>query len=95
MQLHDAYIVSAVRTPVGKAAGYDIYRADSDGEVALVDAVKGARFVDKTILGGLAYTYYVRAFDATGRASPPSNSVRVAPGVPDYGATPDRESTHA
>ena len=84
-----------VRAPVGDIAGYDIYRADAEGEVVLVDAVKGARFVDKTILGGLAYTYYVRAFDATGRASPPSNSVHLAPPVPDYAATLEGESTDA
>ena len=83
------------RAPVGDVAGYDIYRADAQGEVVLVDAVKGARFVDKTILGGLAYTYYVRAFDATGRASPPSNSVRIAPPVPDYAAILEGESTNA
>ncbi len=83
------------RCPAGTVAGYDIYRADGAGEVVLVDAVKGARFVDKTILGGLAYTYYVRAFDATGRASPPSNSVTVAPPVPGYGAARDRETTDA
>ena len=88
-------LVKWSRAPVGDVAGYDIYRADSDGEVTLVDAVKGARFVDKTILGGLVYTYYVRAFDATGRASPPSNSVAIAPPVPDYAATLDRESTDA
>jgi 2,4-dienoyl-CoA reductase-like NADH-dependent reductase (Old Yellow Enzyme family) len=82
------------RAPEGEVAGYDIYRADSDGEVTLVDAVKGARFVDKTVLGGLSYTYYIRAFDSSGRASPPSNSVRIAPPVPDYAATL-QENTHA
>jgi len=61
----------------------------------LVDAVKGARFVDKTILGGLTYTYYVRAFDATGRASPPSNSVRIAPPVPNYRVTQMGEGMNA
>ena len=83
------------RAPGGKIAGYDIYRADAEGEVMLVDAVKGARFVDKTILGGLTYTFYVRAFDATGRASPPSNSVRIAPPVPNYGVTQMGESSNA
>ena len=83
------------RAPGGKIAGYDIYRADAEGEVMLVDAVKGARFVDKTILGGLTYTFYVRAFDATGRASPPSNSVRIAPPVPNYRVTQMGESTNA
>ena len=63
-------------------AGYDIYRAEDDGATACVEAVKGARYVDRTVLGGLTYTYYVRAYDATGRATPPSNSVVVAPPIP-------------
>ena len=82
------------RAPAGAIAGYDIYRAGGDGEVVCVDAVKGARFVDKTILGGLEYVYYVRAFDATGRATPPSNSVRIAPPLPEH-AAPTTESLDA
>ena len=66
----------------GAIAGYDIYRADSGGEVRCIEAVKGARFVDKTVLGGLDYVYYIRAFFAGGRAGPPSNAVAIAPPVP-------------
>ena len=63
-------------------AGYDIYRAEDDGATACVEAVKGARYVDRSVLGGITYTYYVRAYDATGRATPPSSSVVVAPPGP-------------
>jgi 2,4-dienoyl-CoA reductase-like NADH-dependent reductase (Old Yellow Enzyme family) len=79
----------------GEVAGYDVYRADSGGEVRCIEAVKGARFVDKTILGGLRYVYHIRAFDKTGRASPPSNSVSLAPPIPDYGAMIKTESANA
>jgi hypothetical protein len=32
----------------------------------------------------MRYRYYVRAYDSSGRAGPPSNSVTIAPPVPDY-----------
>ncbi len=74
-------------------AGYDIYRAEDDGETRCVEAVKGPRFIDRIVLGGLRYTYYVRAYDATGRASIPSNSVIVEPPIPSFNA--QQETTHA
>lgn len=81
------------RAATGDIAGYDIYRAESGGEVRCIEAVKSARFVDKTILGGLSYTYYVRGFDPTGRATPPSNGVKIDPPIPDYDAL-NSESAH-
>ena len=74
-------------------AGYDIYRAEDEGETRCIEAVKGPRFIDRIILGGLRYTYYVRAYDATGRASLPSNSVHIEPPIPAY--DPQGESSHA
>lgn len=79
----------------GEVEGYDIYRAEAGGEVRCIEAVKGARFVDKTVLGGLRYVFYVRAFDRMGRPSPPSNSVRFEPPVPDFGAVPKMEASDA
>jgi len=72
-------------------AGYDIYRAEDGGEAICIEAVKGTRYVDRLILGGLTYHYYVRAFDSFGRCSPPSPVVTVAPEVPtaDEGALAD------
>ncbi len=49
-----------------------------------MEAVKGTRFKDRSVLGGLRYAYHVKAFDAAGRASPPSNTVRVEPPMPDF-----------
>ncbi|MCW5751271.1 MAG: NADH:flavin oxidoreductase [Alphaproteobacteria bacterium] len=65
-------------------AGYDIYRAEENGEGRILEAVKSPKALDRTVLGGLAYTYYVRAYDASGHAGPPSNAVRVAVPMPDY-----------
>ncbi|MCP4247496.1 MAG: NADH:flavin oxidoreductase, partial [bacterium] len=66
----------------GDVAGYDIYRAEDGGNVRCIEAVKGARYRDALVLGGLQYTYYVRAYDASGRTSPPSNTVSLALPVP-------------
>jgi 2,4-dienoyl-CoA reductase-like NADH-dependent reductase (Old Yellow Enzyme family) len=67
------------------AAGYDVYRADDDGNMTCIEASKVTRWPDRTVLAGMRYHYYVRAYDASGRAGPPSNSVVVEPPVPDFG----------
>ncbi len=72
----------------GDIAGYDVYRADDDGTVKCIEAVKGKRFVDKTILGGRKHVYYVRAFSPGGVASVPSNSVTLEPPLPDFSSAP-------
>jgi 2,4-dienoyl-CoA reductase-like NADH-dependent reductase (Old Yellow Enzyme family) len=72
------------RRAQGAVAGYDVYRIDGDGPPRCVEAVKGTKFDDATVLGGLSYSYFVRAFDASGRASGPSQSVRVDVPLPDY-----------
>jgi len=65
-------------------ARYDVYRASDDGEIQVEDAVKVTRWVDSTVLAGMRYRYYVRACNATGQASPPSNTVLVEPEIPSY-----------
>ncbi len=70
---------------LGDPAYYDIYRASDDGEVKVIDAVKVTRWTDGTILAGGEYRYYVRACDATGNASLPSEVVHVEPAAPDFG----------
>jgi len=74
--------------------GYDIYRAEDGGSAGIVEAVKAPKFTDRLVLGGLHYTYYVVAFDKSGRHSPPSNAVRVDMPMPDF-TRPARESSHA
>jgi 2,4-dienoyl-CoA reductase-like NADH-dependent reductase (Old Yellow Enzyme family) len=65
-------------------AGYDIFRAEDGGAAVIVEAVKSTKHADKTVLGGLAYTYHVMAYDSSGRHSPPSNSVSVEMPLPDF-----------
>ena len=78
----------------GEMIGYDIYRARGDAGEGCIEAVKSAKYRDRTVLGGLDYTYYVRAFDAHGHASAPSNSVTVEVPLPGYLAGPTREAGH-
>jgi len=59
--------------------------ADDDGNMTCIEAAKVTRWPDRTVLAGMRYRYYVRAYDASGRAGPPSNSVVVEPPVPDFG----------
>ena len=68
--------------PAGAVVHYDVYRADDGGKVKIVDGVKANQWTDSTILGGLRYRYYVRACDASGGSSAPTNSVLAAPPVP-------------
>lgn len=65
----------------GPVAGYDVYRAEEGGEVRVVEAVKGSQFVDRRVLGGLTYRYFVRAYDANGRMSRPSETVTITPAM--------------
>lgn len=58
-------------------AGYNVYRAEDDGAAHVTEAVKSTKHADKLVLGGLRYTYYVRGHDAAGRATPPSDVVRI------------------
>ncbi len=66
---------------LGGTTGYDVYRAEAgtQGVTAsgCVAAVKNEKYRDTAVLGGLKYTYYVRPFDAAGRAGPPSNAVTL------------------
>lgn len=66
------------------AVRYEVYRAADDGAVSVEDAVKVTRWVDKRILAGMRYRYYVRACTATGQSTPPSNTVIVEPAMPEF-----------
>lgn len=87
-----AAVLTWTKTP--GAARYDVYRAADDGEVTVEDAVKVTRWVDNTIMAGMSYRYYVRACGPTGDASPPSNTVHLAPEMP-ADATAGRARTEA
>lgn len=68
--------------PTSAVVHYDVYRADDGGKVKIVDGVKANQWTDSSILGGMHYRYYIRACDASGATSAPSNSVLVLPPVP-------------
>ena len=72
--------------------GYDVFRAEDGCATTIVEAVKSSKFTDRLVLGGLGYTYYVMAYDKSGRHSPPSNIVKVEMPLPDF--MPDRERAH-
>ncbi|HEV3177379.1 MAG TPA: NADH:flavin oxidoreductase [Stellaceae bacterium] len=76
-------------------AGYDVHRAEDGGNAGVIEAVKSARFLDRNVLGGLRYTYYVMAYDSSGRHSPPSNSVTVEMPMPDAAPTRTAHTAHA
>jgi dimethylglycine catabolism A len=94
-EIGDGRVRLSWRKPKGDVAGYDVHRAEEDGEALIVEAVKSTKFTDRLALGGLGYSYYVRAYDSSGRHSPPSNLVRIAMPLPDLSATAPAESSHA
>ena len=57
--------------------------------------MKSAKFLDRSVLGGLRYTYHVMSYDSSGRHSPPSNSVTVEMPMPDAAPTRTPHATHA
>ncbi|MBZ0217615.1 MAG: hypothetical protein K8F25_13735 [Fimbriimonadaceae bacterium] len=67
----------------GNPVYYDVYRADDQGEVRIIDAVKVRQWADNDVLAGREYRYYVRACGATGLASAPSNSITIKQKIPD------------
>ncbi|MCG8695647.1 MAG: hypothetical protein MI806_30925, partial [Minwuiales bacterium] len=81
------------RPPTGGIIGFDVYRAEDDEAAVVAEAVKSNKYVDRLVLGGLTYRYYVRAFDANGRASPPSNTVTVDMPLPETVIATQKETT--
>jgi hypothetical protein len=95
-EIKDGSIRLSWKRAAGEAiAGYDVFRAEDGGIATIVEAVKSAKFTDKTVLGGLSYTYHVMAYDSSGRHSPPSNSVNVIMNLPDFLETQPSEASHA
>jgi 2,4-dienoyl-CoA reductase-like NADH-dependent reductase (Old Yellow Enzyme family) len=72
----------------GEPVCYYIYRTDDGGPARRIEALKGTHWVDRTVFAGTRYDFHVRAQDAVGRTSPPSNTVTVTAKVPTYGGHP-------
>jgi fibronectin type 3 domain-containing protein len=66
------------------AATYQVYRADEHGEPQMMDAVRVTFWVDKGVMGGHAYRYFVRPCAPTGTPGARSNTVTVAVPAPSY-----------
>ena len=69
------------------AANYQVYRADEQGDPQMMDAVKVTFWVDKGVLGGHSYRYFVRPCAATGTPGARSNTAMVAVPAPSYMVT--------
>ncbi len=82
------------RPPTGRILGYDVYRAEDDSPAVVVEAVKSNKYVDRTVLGGLTYCYYVRAFDKNGRASVPSNVDTIEMPLPEMVTAANQDDPH-
>ena len=82
------------RPPTGRILGYDVYRAEDDSPAVVVEAVKSNKYVDRTVLGGLTYRYYVRAFDENGRASVPSNVDKIEMPLPEMVTAANQDDPH-
>jgi fibronectin type 3 domain-containing protein len=55
-------------------ASYNIYRSQVDGPFEpLASGVPAPTYVDSKVSNGTTYHYFVRAVDAAGHESPPSN----------------------
>lgn len=56
--------------------GYNIYRSQLDGTYKpIASGVTAPSYVDRNVRSGATYRYFVRAVDAAGRESQPSNPV--------------------
>lgn len=93
--IKDGSVQLTWRKPEGDVTGYDIYRAEDDGKATIVEAVKSTKFSDRTVLGGLTYSYYVIAYDRSGLHSAPSGVVRVDMPTPVYDSAPSPEASNA
>ena len=54
--------------------GYNVYRTQLDGTFQpIASGVTASSYVDHNVRSGAAYRYFVKAVDASGRESAPSN----------------------
>jgi len=68
----------------GDISGYDLYRSEDGDKAQVIEAKKGGKFNDKSVLGGLKYSYYIRAYSKSGQPSAPSNMVELDLPIEDF-----------
>lgn len=67
------------------ATGFAVYRATGTAaatKIATIGTVTTKTYTDTTVIAGGTYTWTVRAFDATGAESAPSNAVTFQVPIP-------------
>jgi len=75
--------------------GYNVYRMEAGDDPMIVDAGKTTKYTDANVLGGLRYGYFVRAHDAQGRASAPSEILHLDMPLPETQLPPETLSNEA
>ncbi|MCF8473834.1 MAG: NADH:flavin oxidoreductase [Emcibacter sp.] len=68
----------------GDVSGYNLYRAEDDLKIDVIEAKKGRKFDDKLVLCGMKYHYYLRAYTKSGQTSAPSNVIEMTLPLEDY-----------
>jgi fibronectin type 3 domain-containing protein len=64
--------------PDSTVVSYNVYRSQPDGSYkAIASGVVAPKYVDHAVSSGITYHYFVKAVDAAGQESPPSNSATV------------------
>lgn len=57
--------------------GYEIYRSADGKSFDHVNSVKSTSYMDRDVIGGVTYRYFVRAYDLAGNRSPRSNPIEI------------------
>lgn len=72
--------------PEGDLQGYRVYRSTTPGYGSPLAFVTESAYVDNTVVNGTTYYYVVKALDASGLESGPSNEVSATPSETAYDA---------
>jgi fibronectin type 3 domain-containing protein len=79
---HSVYLKWTPPPPVPgvTVASYNVYRTTQSGGTydKIASGISVTNYTDRNVSSGETYYYYVRAVDATGRESGPSNAVSAA-----------------
>ena len=86
--------LARARAPGHKIIGFEVYRAKDDGTGIAIEAVKRTKCIELTVRGGLCYHYSLCAFNANGRASPPSNGVAVEMSMAGFATSNTEQAGH-
>lgn len=63
------------------AVGYQVYRADGNGEFTCLTTVKGTKYADRSVRTGVSYRYYVKAVSSGNMDEKQSAAVSAYPAL--------------